>query len=483
MSSSAIVFNMEYKTPKNKKVGITNWIKYASQKQKADSLSIDEYNLLKDYALYSNKETYLTETDETFLWTSNGDILKKDAINNLKDINGKGIYWRGFLSFPNDFALKHGLITKIDFFSLTNNIMPSLIVDMGLDINNVEWMCSLHRDTPTHPHIHFCIYEKTPTKKSGFYPKSAIYNCKSNVSSYLIDNKKFYELRDKVFTNITGTITKTELNKIRSQRLFSDKYRKDLNKMLLNLYDILPKTGRLQYNSKNMKPYKKDLDNIIEFILLHDSVKYDYANYLRLLEKHQKELNDLYGESNNNKKRKYYNDQLNRLYSKIGNEILSNFKKYQAQDFFEREKEFLQKHINDFDFKSRKDYIKLETKESIAKELYKLCMLANLNDKQTKKVFARWIKKSKYNFEVDSLFNSINSISSDMTISEYYKALEKLGYDSVRYNKFKSRYFYQELNYKIFINQAYKHLNYELEQEEKQIIANINYDLEGEYDK
>ena len=265
MSSSAIVFNMEYKVPKNKRVGITNWIKYASQKQKADSLSIDEYNLLKDYALYSNKETYLTETDETFLWTSNGDILKKDAINNLKgikDINDKGIYWRGFLSFPNDFALEHGLITKIDFFSLTNNIMPSLIVDMGLDINNVEWMCSLHRDTPTHPHIHFCIYEKVPTKKSGFYPKSTIYNCKSNIANYLIDNRKFYELRDQVFTNITGTINKTELNRIRSQRLFSDKYRKDLNKMLLNFYDALPKKGRLQYNSKNMLPYKEDLNNI-----------------------------------------------------------------------------------------------------------------------------------------------------------------------------------------------------------------------------
>ena len=133
MSKSAIVFNMEYKTPKNKRVGISKWISYASQKQKADSSSIDEYNLLKDYALYSNKETYLTEDDETFLWTSNGDILKKDAIDKLKGMDDKGLFWRGFLSFPTDFALEHGLVTKIDFYSLTNNIMPSLIVDMGLD--------------------------------------------------------------------------------------------------------------------------------------------------------------------------------------------------------------------------------------------------------------------------------------------------------------------------------------------------------------
>ena len=483
MSKSAIVFNMEYKTPKNKSVGLSKWISYASQKQKADSSSIDEYNLLKDFALYSNKETYLTEDDETFLWTSNGDILKKDALAKVKDMSNKGLFWRGFISFPSDFALEHGLVTKIDFYSLTNNIMPSLIVDMGLDINNVEWLCALHRDTPSHPHIHFCIYEKIPTKKIGQYPKSVIYNCKSNIANYLIDNRKFYELRDQTFTNITGSISKNELNKIRSQRLFSDKYRKELNKMLLNFYDTLPKKGRLQYNSKNMIMYKKDLDSIIEYILLHDSVKYDYAKYLRLFETHQKELNDLYGQSDSNKNRKYYNDQLNRLYAKIGNEILQNYKRYQAMSFMDREKEFLKKHIQELDFKSRSDYVKDDTKKNIAKDLYKICTIAGLNNNQMKKVFQRWLKKSKYDYDVDSLIMSVSSLDCDMSIKEYYDALKKLGYDSTRYNKLKNKNFYRELNYKRFINQAVNHLMYELDQEEKQIISEMQYELDGDYIK
>ena len=476
MSKSAIVFNMEYKTPKNKSVGLSKWISYASQKQKADSSSIDEYNLLKDFALYSNKETYLTEDDETFLWTSNGDILKKDALAKVKDMSNKGLFWRGFISFPSDFALEHGLVTKIDFYSLTNNIMPSLIVDMGLDINNVEWLCALHRDTPSHPHIHFCIYEKIPTKRIGQYPKSVIYNCKSNIANYLIDNRKFYELRDQTFTNITGSISKNELNKIRSQRLFSDKYRKELNKMLLNFYDTLPKKGRLQYNSKNMIMYKKDLDSIIEYILLHDSVKYDYAKYLRLLETHQKELNDLYGQSDSNKNRK-------RLYAKIGNEILQNYKRYQAMSFMDREKEFLKKHIQELDFKSRSDYVKDDTKKNIAKDLYKICTIAGLNNNQMKKVFQRWLKKSKYDYDVDSLIMSVSSLDCEMSIKEYYDALKKLGYDSTRYNKLKNKNFYRELNYKRFINQAVNHLMYELDQEEKQIISEMQYELDGDYIK
>ena len=408
---------------------------------------------------------------------------QKDALAKVKDMSNKGLFWRGFISFPSDFALEHGLVTKIDFYSLTNNIMPSLIVDMGLDINNVEWLCALHRDTPSHPHIHFCIYEKIPTKRIGQYPKSVIYNCKSNIANYLIDNRKFYELRDQTFTNITGSISKNELNKIRSQRLFSDKYRKELNKMLLNFYDTLPKNGRLQYNSKNMIMYKKDLDSIIEYILLHDSVKYDYAKYLRLLETHQKELNDLYGQSDSNKNRKYYNDQLNRLYAKIGNEILQNYKRYQAMSFMDREKEFLKKHIQELDFKSRSDYVKDDTKKNIAKDLYKICTIAGLNNNQMKKVFQRWLKKSKYDYDVDSLIMSVSSLDCEMSIKEYYDALKKLGYDSTRYNKLKNKNFYRELNYKRFINQAVNHLMYELDQEEKQIISEMQYELDGDYIK
>ena len=55
--------------------------------------------------------------------------------------------------------------------------------------------------------------------------------------------------------------------------------------------------------------------------------------------------------------------------------------------------------------------------------------------------------------------------------------LKKLNYDYDRYSKYKNKMFYQELNYKKFINQAMNYLEYELEQEEKQIINELEYDL------
>lgn len=477
MSKSDIVFQLQYKISNNKKTAITKWINYAIQKQKADSACLDEIDYLKDYAMYINKDNFFYEDGESFMWNKDGDLSKNDAINKLKSLNKKGFFWRGFLSFPPDFAVNHGLITKSDFYSLSNNVIPSLIMDMGLDINNVEWMCALHRDTK-HPHIHFCIYEKIPTQINYRYPKYCISNFKSNVANYLIDNTKFYELRDKEFANITKDIELHDLTKLKSQRLYSDKYRRGLNKLLLQFYNEIPKTGRLQYNSKNMEHYKKDLDNIINYILMHDSVKYEYSNYLMLLEKHQRELNQLYGMSDSNKSRKYYNEQVNRLFSKIGNEILNNFKVYSSKDILTREQEFLSKHISDMQFKSRNDYAKEDTKKNIARDLYRLCVFSGLNDKQITKVMSNWIEKSHYNINPNDIMLELHHYDKDLSSTDLYKILTRLGYDYNRYSKLKTKYFYRELSYKKFINQAIDHLMYELDKEQKQIISDLQYELE-----
>lgn len=474
--SSNIIVRTRYKHSFGASKHLSKWLDYVSKKEKADATSLDDKNIMKEYFALADKDSSLFEMCESFVWNQDGDVNPKEFLKNNK-IDDTGFTWNLVLSFPPDFAINNGLITKSDYYDLTKNIMPSLITDMGLKIENTIWMVALHRNTDN-PHLHICIVEKNKTASKGFIPKFAIKNLKSNIGNYLINNNEFYKLRDKEFSTITGGVSLKELTKIKSQKLYSDKFRKTLNQKLLSFYDTLPKTGRLQYNSKNMKPYKQELDNIIHYILSHDSVKYNYANYLRLLEEHQKELNNLYGMSNANRQRKYYNDQLNRLYSKIGNEILTNYKKYQAMDLMEREKSFLSKHIKELNFKSRNDYSKDETKIKIARDLYKLCMMANLNEYETKKVFERWIKNSNYNLNADDLVLSARVFEYEMGSTEYYTALRKLGYDYDRYNKFRNKYFYKELNYKRFINQAIDHLMYELEAEEKQIVSNIQYELE-----
>ena len=75
------------------------------------------------------------------------------------------------------------------------------------------------------------------------------------------------------------------------------------------------------------------------------------------------------------------------------------------------------------------------------------------------------------------MISAYGVLESDMSTTEYYNILKKLGYNYERYSKIKNKFFYKELNYKSFVHNAMEHLKYELEQEEKQIISEMQYDL------
>lgn len=463
---SSVIVRAKYQRSKTLRQTISKSISYISDKRKADSTCIDKNDLLNEYVSAST----LYEDNESFTWNMDGDINAKKELKKI-DLNSNHL-WSLVVSFKPDFAINNGLISKSDYYQLTTNIMPNLLVNMGLDLNNVSWYATLHRNT-NNPHLHIIFFEHNKTIDNAQIPSSSLSKFKSDIVNYLIDNEKFYRLRDQEFNNITKSISLKNLNEVKNQKLFSDSYRKELNKMLLDFYNKLPQKGRLQYNSKNFVPYKKDLDNIINYILMHDSVKYSYAKYIRLLSEHQKELSEIYGNSKSN----YYDNQLNKLYSKIGNEILYNYKVYSSQDVLERELNFLSKNITKMNLKSR-DYAKKETKIEIAKQLFKICMLSKLNYNQTKKVLNDWNNNSHYDFNIDELMLLVNTMDYKMNSNELYDTLKKIGYDYTRYSKLKEKDFYRELNYKIFINKAVNHLMYELEREEKEIINQIEYELE-----
>jgi hypothetical protein len=479
MSNSSIVVRTKYQLCNNLKTSVSKTISYIGDKKKADATNIDEYNILKDYMSMSDKESYLYEKSESFFWNASGNVDAKKDLKKIQSLlDRKGTLWSLVVSFPPDFAIDNGLVTKMDYHQLTNNFMPTFLTGMGLNINNVTWYCSLHRNTKN-PHLHINFFEHTPTISNPKIPYSCIHKLKSDIANYIINNEEFYKLRDKEFQSIVGTISLNELNKVKNQKLFSESFRRCLNKMLVDYYSTLPKNIRLQYNAKAMIPYKKDLDAIINYILMHDSVKYNYANYLKLLTEHQKQLLQVYGDSKDNKNQNYYNNQLNKLYSKIGNEILQNFKIYNSIGIIEKETLFLKKHIIDLNFKSR-DYAKDKSKENIAKNLYKICMLCDLNDYQINKVFSDWTRRSKYtNMDINSIIASVRTDDYDMTSTELYDTLKKLGYDYKKYKTIKDKNFYKELNYKKFINRAINHLMYEYEREQKEIEREMEYDLEG----
>lgn len=381
------------------------------------------------------------------------------------------------ISFPPDFALENGLISKHDFYDMLNNVMPSLFADSGFKIDNMVWYAGLHRNTKN-PHLHIAFYQKKNIYIGKEISKSAIYKLRSNIANYLIDNSDFYKEKSMYYKDIVGSISYEEFTKIKSPKFFNNKFRRDLNSRLMHLYSRLPQIGRLQYNSKNMKAYREEINSIIDFILTHDSIKYKFAEYDMLLQTHQRKLNEIYGNTKENKNKKYYHEQLAKLYSKIGNDILSGFKAYQSKDRLEAEKEFIKNNISKFNFKSRSDYAKESTKIDIARDLYKLCKFAELGELQIRKIMDEWNYSSKYNLDIDYLILDFKKESYDLSSNDFYKTLRRLGYNSNRYYKLKRKNFYRELSYKKFFGKALNHLMYELEREQRQLEEELRYELE-----
>ena len=235
-----------------------------------------------------------------------------------------------------------------------------------------------------------------------------------------------------------------------------------MNKDLLQLYDKLPKQGRLQYNAKRLNFCRKDINKIIDKILYHDTIKYEFEKYYHHLEEIEREQKKIYGNSNN----KYIENKMKRLYSKIGNDILHNYKVYNSKEFIEHHKEFLKINIMNMDFKSRN----IKKKSTIIKNatnLYRLGKMSGLSENNIKSLIKRWIKNSNINENFDLIYSAINKNDESMSYTDFYKALSNLGYSKERYNNLKSKSFYKQLRFKQFIKKANKFLLLENKKEEK----------------
>ena len=169
---------------------------------------------------------------------------------------------------------------------------------------------------------------------------------------------------------------------------------------------------------------------------------------------------------------------MKRLYSKIGNDILHNFKVYNSTDFIKRQKEFLKVNIMNMNFKSR-PVKKNSTILKYAKELYKLGRLAELSDNDIKKLLSDWIKRSNLDVNVDNVFTAVRMTSEDINATDFYKSLSHFGYTKEKYTNYKNKSFYKNIRFKQFIKKANYFLESESKNEERYLQEILEKELQG----
>ena len=229
------------------------------------------------------------------------------------------VCWDLVISLESDEeAAKLVLETVDNWNSVMSDALPKIFKQYDLDYNNVLWWFDVHRNTE-HPHVHLAFIEKHQTRFKGKISKAKLENVKRSIYTCIVarqklaektgyDYKEYFKLKDWEFNQLMTLVKGKDLSKL-----------KTLNQLL----DALPKTGRLQYNSYNMKEYKPAIDRIIDEIIFNSpDLKKQYDLLIERIDVLEEIMNEESVGISTLKEA-----ELNKLHERIGNYILKNYKK------------------------------------------------------------------------------------------------------------------------------------------------------------
>lgn len=238
------------------------------------------YNLTSEYNYFTytlnknkvvknaNAEHYFTrEGANGGLFDMNG-VMSEEAVKEMKERlkTTKSIIWHGVISF--DGETSKGFETQENAVKFLNRTFNAFLDRTPLNRKNICLYASLHKDTD-HRHIHFAFFEKEPMRK---YEDGIDYTRKGTISQKAIDNylvsanmhlsedgEEYYSVRDEAMER---------LNELRRKGL--GRVKKDVRAEITELAKSLPKTGRLQYRSRNMDGYRERIDRVAELLIQSD---------------------------------------------------------------------------------------------------------------------------------------------------------------------------------------------------------------------
>ena len=242
------------------------------------------------YLGYMNQEKKITSSGH---FTKDGIYSNSEMKQLIKEkrfqVPQKSLVWSSLLSFSKEFFEGHNILSKEDAHEIIKKPLETFFKDNGINPDSMEWIGQFHVDTPHHFHIHLRIHQNRPghydrkLKKDvwrtrGKWKPAAQISLRKNIEYEALkrtakNNKIFQSIgyldwRDKVKTEVLGTLQDSS-----GYALFT----RDAKK----LQDLLPNTGRLQYNSKNFKAYPKILlERLTKKILNSNSKIQDKWNKL-----------------------------------------------------------------------------------------------------------------------------------------------------------------------------------------------------------
>lgn len=202
---------------------------------------------------------------------------------------------------------------------LLNEVLPKVFRHKGFDPKNMLWTADLHTNTQ-HPHVHLLFMEKEHTMDRAKFTQSDMKYLKRQLLSALERRQAYcdrleasvddvFKKKDQQFRHLMSDVEESLIN--------------NKNIQLTELLKALPKRGRMQYNSYNMKDYRPLIDNYIDHLIRTDkNAKASFSKLMETLDRLEANIND----AGNEKISTLKEAEIRKIYERIGNMILQKAK-------------------------------------------------------------------------------------------------------------------------------------------------------------
>ncbi len=278
ISNQPIIFNITY-TPWKVKSNATAEERAKFERERPYYEMSDSGNNIYKYMTSDRKlngENSKTETrslinyfeKSTGVFNGNGVITQEQLKAIQQRAHAPKNIWHGFISQNKEMSYK--IDTPEKCMWLIKRTFGEFFKDMGLAPKNIDLICALHKDKPHHLHIHFWFAEKEP--KCKYRKKQTEYRHKGKIEKRVLDrmhvrlnmdimesHPKLYVLRDEALR---------ELKKISALRDIITK--DDIKEAVLELAKTIPKVCSFHYGSKDMIPYREQINRVVNKLLLYD---------------------------------------------------------------------------------------------------------------------------------------------------------------------------------------------------------------------
>ena len=250
------------------------------------------------------------------------------------------------ISFDRKFAVENQIIDKKNMNMLIAKSMDSILKKMNLDPKNVIWTSSYHTNTDN-PHCHINFYEKKKSKKTGKLSRSQMKHLRSVIARELQINTLLFVRRDESMKKLLNSLKEIGLSRdmqfnvesmIQRSSKFSKEYKTVLKK-IEELDEVLPRTGSMKYNSKNIRPFHNQIRDIINDLYSLQEIRPfidEYKNILMETKTLQEKLygtGDIYYQNGNEewtkgvgegkqRQNEYYRKKMYELETRVANMIL-----------------------------------------------------------------------------------------------------------------------------------------------------------------